>query len=518
MRYGKSGKMKKENRFLIIILLILSISLGCKLAVPKVTPAAENSSTPKAYPPKPTALPIRTPLPTTAPVLTTTLPASTQAPQSTPYSSPLSAGDPYSPELGNSGYDVQKYLLQLTLNPASNYILAHVTITATATTQIEQIGLDFIGFDIDQVTFLGQPAGYQRQANKLLVDLPVALPPGKEFVLDITYSGEPVIEASAYRPFSAHVGMIRPDNQSLYVDSEPDGSRYWFPCNDHPRDKAAYRFELTVPVGMTGVANGKLIGEPKAILDVFPNGKDGELYIWEHNYPTATAFVTVAVAKYERVDGHSPKGIPLRSYVFPDQKERFQSYETRIGEMIDWLSELFGPYPFDEFGYVMVKGEGASLETQTMVVLDEAMLNEETLVHEMAHMWFGDWVSLDSWGEIWRSEGFATYTQYLWAYRNQPDQIELSIRDIEDFIVANPGGYPLNYPPREEMFGYDSYDKGALVAHALREKMGDQAFYNGLHTYFQRYGGGVASHAQFQAVMEEAGGIKLDEFFANWFK
>jgi aminopeptidase N len=161
---------------------------------------------------------------------------------------------------------------------------------------------------------------------------------------------------------------------------------------------------------------------------------------------------------------------------------------------------------------------GTSWETQTMVLLDEAMLNEETLVHEMAHMWFGDWVSLDSWGDIWRSEGFATYTQFMWAARDKPDQLEQTILGIENFISDNPSGYPLNYPPREEMFGSDSYIKGAVVAHALREKMGDKAFFDGLRAYFKRYGGGVASHAQFQAVMEEAAGIKLDEFFAKWFK
>jgi aminopeptidase N len=507
--------MKKNIQSLFAILLILSISLGCKLAVPKATPTAVAIPTSKIRA-------TNTPLPSRTPSLETTLPASTASketplpPQST---DPLSAGDPYSPELGNSGYDVQKYNLKLALDPATAFIDAAVTITATSTTQIEQVSLDFIGFDIDQVTFLGQPAEYQRLANKLLVNLPVVVPTGMEFVLDIAYSGEPVIEASAYYPFIPHLGMIHPDDESLYVDSEPDGSRYWFPCNDHPRDKATYRFELTVPDGMTGVANGKLIGEPKAVPDAFPSGKDGELYVWEHNYPVATAFVTVAVAKYERLDGRSPKGIPLRSYVFPDQRERFQLYEIKIGEMIDWLSDQFGSYPFEEFGYVMVRGQGTSLEAQTMVVLDEAMLNDETLVHEMAHMWFGDWVSLDSWGDIWRSEGFATYTQYLWASRGQPDKLEQSILDIEYFLTSNPIGYPLNYPPREEMFGIDSsYRKGAVVAHALREKMGDKAFFDGLRTYFNHYGGGVASHAQFQAVMEEAAGSKLDEFFQKWFK
>jgi len=133
-------------------------------------------------------------------------------------------------------------------------------------------------------------------------------------------------------------------------------------------------------------------------------------------------------------------------------------------------------------------------------------------------MWFGDWVSLDSWGDIWRSEGFATYTQYLWADRNQPARLDQNMRGLADYVSANPSGYPLNFPPRAEMFGSDSYVKGAVVVNALREKVGDQAFFNGLRTYFYRFGGEVASQAQFQSVMEEASGIKLDDFFQSWFK
>lgn len=506
--------MKKTTRFFIVFLLFVSISLGCKLAKSKAIPTAvEPATLVKSTTTSLTATDI--PLSTITSDSADSLPVFTQPPQST---NPLSAGDPYSAELGNSGYDVQKYKLQLTLDPATTFIEARVTITATITAQIEQVSLDFIGFSIHQVTFMGHPTEYQRLVNKLLVDLPVSLSSDKECVLEISYSGEPVIEASAYFPFGSHIGLINPDGESLFAASEPDGSRYWFPCNDHPRDKATYRFELTVPVGMTGVANGKLIDDPIPVPDAFSNGWDGELYIWEHNYPVATAFVTVAVAKYERVEGHSPRGIPLRSYVFPEDQERFQSYQTRIGEMIDWLSEKFGPYPFEEFGFVMVKGLRASLETQTMVLLDNTMLNEEVLVHEIAHMWFGDWVSLDSWGDIWRSEGFATYTQLLWSTRNQPEHLELTIREMADYITTNPSGYPLNFPPRAEMFGRDSYNKGAVVAHALREKMGDDAFYEGLRVYFERYGGDVASHAEFQSVMEAAAGFKLDEFFQNWFK
>jgi aminopeptidase N len=187
--------------------------------------------------------------------------------------------------------------------------------------------------------------------------------------------------------------------------------------------------------------------------------------------------------------------------------------------MIDWMSEMFGPYPFEAFGYVSITGLGASLETQTMVVLSENGIGDQAkLAHEMAHMWFGDWVSLDSWGEMWRSEGFATYIQNMWLTRDNPAALEDRINLLENQISQDPRDYPLNDPPPGELFGRDSYLKGAVLVHALRREIGDQAFFDGLQTYFQEYGGATASDAQFQAVMEESSGMSLEDFFASWFK
>jgi aminopeptidase N len=135
-----------------------------------------------------------------------------------------------------------------------------------------------------------------------------------------------------------------PDANGLFVAAEPDGARNWFPCNDHPRDKAAYRFNLSVPYGLTAIANGVLVESSKSYT--------GNQFTWVHNQPLATAFVTVAVGKYERIDSLSPQGVPIRSYVREEQIVAYRAKEAVIGEMIDWLGSMFGPYPFDEFGYV----------------------------------------------------------------------------------------------------------------------------------------------------------------------
>jgi aminopeptidase N len=275
---------------------------------------------------------------------------------------------------------------------------------------------------------------------------------------------------------------------------------------------------LSVPEGLTGVANGVLVETRTGVPEALPDGTAGDLYVWEHDYPVATALVTVAVGDYVRLESVSPGGIPLRHYVFPERQAEFEKVEPTLGEMIDWMSELFGPYPFEAFGFVTVTGLGASLETQTMVILSEGSINDSTMSHEMAHMWFGDWVNLDSWGTMWRNEGFATYVSIMWQLRDSPEDLNQRMEEITRSVLENDSGYPLNNPPPAQLFGSDSYVKGAAMVHALRQEVGDEVFFDGLRTYFERYGDGTASDAEFQAVMEEAAGVSLDAFFEQWFE
>ena len=431
----------------------------------------------------------------------------------------LSAGDPYAPELGNAGYDVQHYTLELALDPDSAFVDGRVTIDAASTMdELEQISLDFAGFEIDEVSLAGAPLSFFRQELKLIVNLPGPLHTGAPFTLAIAYSGEPASKASDYVPFLSHLGLFYPPDDSLYVIAEPDGARYWFPSNDHPRDKATFRFELTVPDGLTGVANGALVETQTDVPWVFPDGDGGDLYVWEHEHPVATALVTVAVGDYVRMESVSPGGVLLRHYVSPEYQAEFEQVEATLGEMVDWMSGLFGPYPFEAFGYVTVPEAGASLETQSMVILSERAIDEGTMSHEMAHMWFGDWVNLDSWGAMWRNEGFATYISYMWQTRNYPGALDQQMVELAQYIAADDSGYPLNDPPPEHLFGRDSYVKGAVVVHALRQEVGDEAFFGGLRAYLELYGGGTATDAEFQAVMEEAAGFSLDGFFERWFE
>ena len=507
--------MKKA--FPITILAILAVALAACVAPPTMPATLLPATT------TPSAI-----VATTAAPTETTVPAATAVPTETPVPTRVGAagersiGDLYIPEIGNTGYDVQRYTLKLALDPAVQEIGGLTQIEAVSTLDnLIEISLDFTGFDVQSVTLDDAPCEYSRQSDKLIVDFPAPLARGTAFRLDVAYQGAPVFEPSQYVPFVPSLGLQYPPTDqpkgSLFIVSEPDGAHYVFPCNDHPRDKATYRIELAVPEGLVGAANGKLVDTQTGVANAFPDGRAGDVYVWEENHPMASYLMTAAVGPYERLEASSPNATPLRSYVFSDQKSIFESHQEVIGPALDWMGDLFGPYPFDVFGYAQVQMMGTSLETQTLVLLG-INSNESIMVHEMSHMWFGDWVSLDSWQDIWRNEGFATYITMMWEARDNPAALEEQVKQMHTMYEDHPPSDALDNPKPGLMFGVDSYYRGALLVSDLRQAMGDDAFFQGLKTYMQRYGGRTASFDEFKAVMEEAAGQPLDGAFEKYFQ
>ncbi len=423
-------------------------------------------------------------------------------------------GDSYIPELGNTGYLVQQYTIRLNLNPASPEIQGTTTIQAISTVDhLGEISLDFVGFQIAAIAVNGTPAAFSREGSKLIIRLPFTVPAHKTFTVTVAYNGTPVNRPSPYLGDKvSRIGINFVNATHLWAISQPDGARYWFPANDHPRDKAFFRFELTVPQGLTGVANGDLIEiKPGEML----GGAAANTFIWEHNSPMATYLAVIAVGNYIRIEDTSPAGIPLRHYIFSERQAEFEAVAAPIiGPSLDWMAELFGPYPFPSFGFVMADIPRMSMETQTMSLLSTNTFNENTIVHEIAHTWFGNWVSLESWADIWRNEGFATYIALMWQSRHNPPFLDQAIANWR--VPTGPQSPRLAPPLPNEFLGYNSYYAGAVLVHDLRLTMGDEPFFRGLRQYFAQYGGGTASHQEFQRVMEQSAGTSLDSIFYLW--
>jgi aminopeptidase N len=184
--------------------------------------------------------------------------------------------------------------------------------------------------------------------------------------------------------------------------------------------------------------------------------------------------------------------------------------------MLVFLEEYFGPYPFESYGYALTPVQGLALETQTMVIIPTDFLPAGVLLHEMAHQWFGDSVSVASWGDIWLNEGFAVYASWLWEGERSYLEFERTLEYIESVAAGSDSGDPLADPAPADLFGFDSYYKGAWVLHMLRQQIGDEAFFRLLPAYHARFRDGVASSADFQGVAEEISGQGLDEFFEQW--
>lgn len=439
----------------------------------------------------------------------TTVPGQTPLPTVTPPPQGQSIGDPYAPALGNIGYDVTHYTLQMNLDPAVTHIEATVLIAGVVTMpNLAALSLDFVGFEVSEVLLNDQPVSFAQENDKLILFPALPLPENGLFVISVSYAGAPEKRPSPYVGFAASLGMSFVNGESIYVLSEPDGSRFWFPNNDHPRDKATYRFELTVPTGLTAVANGLLIDQ----IDT----ETESTFIWEHNFPMASYLATVVVDELVRLESVSTNGVLLRHYVSPEAMAEFETAVATTDEAIGWMSERFGPYPFEAFGFVTADVSSVSLETQTMVLLANNMIGERTIMHELAHMWFGNWVSLDSWQQMWRNEGFATYVQLMWETQDDPEELALVMASFESAVEENGDDFPLGDPPPAQLFSFNTYFGGAVFVHALRQEVGDAAFFAGLQNYIATYGGGTASDAQFQEVMEDAYGQPLDDFFAAW--
>jgi len=423
---------------------------------------------------------------------------------------PSGLDDPYFPGLGNGGYDVDHYLIDLAVDPAANRISGTTTVEATATASGHSFTLDFVGLSIESVTVDGDPAPYLREGEEgEELQIEAALAAGEAFSVAVTYSGTPITDITPGIGFPS--GWLT-NAEGTFVAAEPAAARTWFPGNDHPSDKAAYTFRVTVPAGMTAVANGTLTGV---------NQGDGvETFVWEMTDPMATYLATVVIAPLERVEHPPVDGIVLRDYLPPAMVEDIPESFTKTGEMIEVFSELFGPYPFDRYGHVVVSGFPAALETQTMTVFGDAWIDspftEFVVAHELAHQWFGDSVSPATWRDIWLNEGFATYAELLWVeHLYGPVAMQADAASRYDDLSHTP--HALTGDPRPEaLFGISVYQRGGLTLHALRAEVGDEVFFEILRTWAERFKHGTASTEDFISLSEELSESDLGSLFDAW--
>ncbi len=420
--------------------------------------------------------------------------------------------DPYYPALGNTGYDVDHYDLNLRVDiDGPDQLVATTTIELTATESLNRLSFDFEeSLAVSSVSVDGTPATFEQADAKLRITPETTLRAGSDVAVVVAYSGQPLTVDSGTR--IGEIGWYDTAVVSVAV-GEPFGARSWYPVNDHPSDKATYTFTLDVAEGLTGVANGVLTNDETA---------DGRrTTTWEMRQPMASYLATVAVGDFVLVESEPGAGIEVFDAVPSRLETIFVGDFELTDEMLVTFTELFGPYPFDEYGVLIADTElGFALETQGRSLFSSAFVDgdgsiERIVAHELAHQWFGNHVSPATWQDIWLNEGFASYAEDLWVeFGRNGDLADLETRLVsraQSALEPAPGD-----PGAAGLFDASVYRRGALTLHSLRLAVGDETFFEILREWTVRFGGGSASTDDFVALSEELSGQELNPFFDAW--
>ncbi len=407
-------------------------------------------------------------------------------------------------------YDVLFYDLDLTMDHVAQVVSGTVSMRATPTgSAIDTVDINLLdNMTVSAVTMNGSPVAFSHFLDLITVTLDASYAVGDTFTVDVTYSGTPSASAGAFG-FDTYSG--KPMIWSL---SEPYGARSWWPCKDLAADKPdSIDFRITVDTSLTVASNGLL-------RSTSVSGSQKTWY-WHESYPIATYLVSVAIHPYVVFSDWYHYGptdsMEIRNYAFANHLSTVQNESAPTADMITHFSDIYGQYPFvnEKYGHAEFLWGGA-MEHQTMTSM--GFWNESVVAHELAHQWFGDMITCNTFNHIWLNEGFATYSEALWdEFQYGRSTFKKTMKSTRYFGAGTV--YVSDLTDWNRIFDSNlSYNKASWVLHMLRHVVGDSTFFNILQTYYAdpavQYGS--ATTAQFQSICESVSGMDLNAFFQQW--
>ncbi len=417
----------------------------------------------------------------------------------------------------DSSIDVQYYKVNLRISTAPGYLNGVVTMRAlTTVANLSTLSLDLMNtMTVDSVKCEDNRLSFVRHPAAVAINLNRSYGLGEMVVLDIYYRGIPLSTGFGSFEFGNHA-----DIPWVWTLSEPYGAKDWWPCKDHPSDKAdSVDIWVTCQRDFKVASNGKL-------LAIVNNPDSTHTYKWAERYPIASYLVFVSLTNYAEFTNwfrYSPTdSMPVLNYVLPEHLAAARDSFPKVVDMLRIFSGRLGLYPFinEKYGHAQF-GRGGAMEHQTMTSLIRASFDENTLAHELGHQWFGDLITCASWQHLWLNEGFASYCQAIYAegaygtsaYRNLMQQI-MSIAKTGSGSV-----FRADTSNILQLFDHRTvYRKGASTLHMLRHVLGDSIFFLCLQRYVAdpRFRFGVATTTDFQNVCEFVSGRPLGWFFTQW--
>jgi aminopeptidase len=299
----------------------------------------------------------------------------------------------------------------------------------------------------------------------------------------------------------------------VIVAGQPDGAPSWFPCNDHPSDKASYSIAVTTDPGYHVVANGVLT--ERMVMS------SRERWCYEQVEPMSTYLATVQIGRYKVLE---TAAAPVRQLAaVPERLQALFRHDFgRQHEMMVLFERLFGPYPFASYTVVVADDElEIPLEAQGLSVFGRNHLDgrrgaQRLVAHELAHQWFGNSVTAGRWQDIWLHEGFACYAEWLWSEGSGGSSADVLARRAYERLAGLPQDIAVGDPGPERMFDDRVYKRGALTLHAVRLTVGDGTFFDTLRAWTRTHAHGTAVTDDFVDLATRHSDTPLRELFHAW--
>jgi aminopeptidase N len=415
--------------------------------------------------------------------------------------------------------DVVHYDFNININDSNNVISGNTLITLKFNGIVKEFEFDLKntdasgkGMKVKAVNFPGKIIKWTHQNDKITITPDTPADAGSSVEINIEYSGIPAD--------GLIISKNKFGNRTFFADHWPDRARNYLPCVDHPADKATVDFIITSPQHYKIIASGYLVEESDL--------KEGtRLTHWKEEVPIPVKVMTFGAASFAVQLTGNVNGIPVWTWVYPEnRKEGFYDYSFAL-KPLAFYCNLIGPYSYEKLANVQSKTIFGGLENAGCIFYSENSVTgtgkaEGLLAHEIAHQWFGNSVTEADWHHIWLSEGFATYLTSVYLEKTYgAGKLNESMKSARERVlstfVQTPGPViDTTITDLMKLLSVNSYQKGAWVLHMLRQETGDESFWKGIRTFYERYRNKNALTGDFEKVMEEVSNKNFEKFFHQW--
>jgi len=426
----------------------------------------------------------------------------------------------------NPDIDIQHYRFALILSDDSDEVRGEAEIDVLLKKNgITRLRFDLInkstayadkGMTVTDVTVNGQLLVHIHENDVLFIDLPKPSAADEKIKITIQYAGIPAT--------GLIIGPNKYNDRTFFSDNWPNKARHWLPTVDHPYDKATSEMIVTAPVRYQVISNGLKIEESN-----LENGM--KRTHWRQSVPIATWLYVLGVAEFAVQYVDTFEGKSIETWVYKQDREAgFYDFAVPTKDALEFYNEYVGPYAYEKLANVQSNSVGGGMEAATAIFYDSKSVTGQrterwrnVIIHEIAHQWFGNTVTEYDWDDVWLSEGFATYFTLLFiehAYGKEEfiKGLKASRETIFNFYQTNPD-YRIvhhNLTDMSKVTTIQTYQKGAWILHMLRCRVGDEAFENGIQSYYKKYMNLNATTADFIREMELVSGEDLSSFFKQW--